>query len=119
MPVPQIDTEPPLGFEIFGSWRFIASLATGLGIGLALIPLAGNEVAPAMVAFGAICIAAGTALRAGKAETLVEELQQKLLDERSYHAFVDGAIEGFFRTTRKGRYLIVNPALAQIYGYES
>ena len=119
MSVPQKDIEPPLGFEIFGSWRFIASLATGLGIGLALIPLAGNEVAPAMVAFGAICIAAGTALRAGKAETLVEELQQKLLDERSYHAFVDGAIEGFFRTTREGRYLIVNPALAQIYGYES
>jgi len=119
MSLPQKEIEHPLGFEIFGRWRFIASLTTGLGIGLALIPLSGNEVAPAMVAFGALCIAAGTALRAGKAETHVEELRQKLLDERSYHAFVDGAIEGFFRTTREGRYLIVNPALAQIYGYES
>jgi len=119
MSVSQEDIEHPLGFEIFGSWGFIASLAAGLVIGLALIPLAGNEVAPAIVAFGALCIAAGTALRAGKAENQVEELQQKLLDERSYHAFVDGAIEGFFRTTREGRYLIVNPALAQIYGYES
>jgi hypothetical protein len=33
----------------------------------------------------------------------VEVLQQRLLDEASYHAFVDSAIEGFFRTTRDGR----------------
>jgi PAS domain S-box-containing protein len=68
---------------------------------------------------GALMIMAATALRAARAERQVETLQLKLLDERSYHAFVDGAVEGFFRTTHDGRYLIANPALARMYGYET
>jgi PAS domain S-box-containing protein len=76
-------------------------------------------MAGALVALGALCILAATARRAALAETQVEELQDKLQDERSYHAFVDSAIEGFFRTTRDGNYLKANPALARIYGYDS
>ncbi len=41
------------------------------------------------------------------------------LDEASYRAFFDGAVEGIFRTTRSGNYLAANPALARMYGYES
>jgi len=37
--------------------------------------------------------------------------------EASYRAFFDHAVEGIFRTTPDGRYLAVNQALADIYGY--
>jgi PAS domain S-box-containing protein len=94
-------------------------MAAGLAAGIALVPLAGDEFRGAIIAFGAFCIVAATARRAYLAESRAEDLQCKLQDEASYHAFVDSAIEGFFRTTRDGRYLICNPALAKIYGYES
>ncbi len=97
----------------------MVTLAAGFLTGLVLLPLAADEISAAAIAFGALFIAAATAWRAARAEIRVEELQQKLLDERSYHAFVDAAAEGFFRTTREGRYLIANPALARIYGYDS
>jgi len=32
---------------------------------------------------------------------------------------VERSIEGFYRTTRDGRFLIANPALARILGYET
>lgn len=37
----------------------------------------------------------------------------------SYRETFEYAVEGIFRTTLDGRYLVVNPALAKIYGYES
>lgn|GEM_PF-1315888 len=37
----------------------------------------------------------------------------------SYRDTFEHAVEGIFRTTLDGRYLVVNPALARIYGYES
>jgi PAS domain S-box-containing protein len=119
MPAPQKEAKPSIAVAVFGHWSFVASLAAGLAIGLALLPLAGDRLIGAAVIVGALLIMAATAMRAARAETQVESLQLKLLDERSYHAFVDGAVEGFFRTTRDGRYLIANPALARIYGYET
>jgi PAS domain S-box-containing protein len=98
---------------------FIVALGIGFLTGVALIPVAIDQFVGATLALGGLCIAAATALRAARAENKVETLQQALLDEQSYHAFVDAAAEGFFRTTRQGRYLIVNPALARIYGYDS
>jgi len=119
MPKPLIAPKPSIVVAILGRWSFVASLAAGFAIGLALLPLTANELIGAAVALGALAIMAATAMRAARAESQVETLQRKLLDERSYHAFVDGAVEGFFRTTRDGRYLIANPALARMYGYES
>jgi PAS domain S-box-containing protein len=115
---------PPLGRPFFaialtGRWAFILSIVTGLSAGLAIVPVSDHELGAALVTCGAFCIAAFAARSALKMQNRVEELEQKLLDERSYHAFVDSAAEGFFRTTRDGRYLIVNPALARIYGYNS
>jgi phosphoserine phosphatase RsbU/P len=37
--------------------------------------------------------------------------------EESYHSVFDHLVEGIFRTTREGRYLMANAALARIYGY--
>jgi diguanylate cyclase (GGDEF)-like protein/PAS domain S-box-containing protein len=39
--------------------------------------------------------------------------------ERRYRGLFDNAIEGIFRTTAEGHYLDANPALAQIYGFDS
>ena len=39
--------------------------------------------------------------------------------ERRYRSLFDNAIEGIFRTSRDGRYLDANPALARIYGFET
>ena len=119
MPAPNNAAKPSVALAVFGRWAFIASLVAGFAIGVAVVPIAANQIAGAAAIFGALLIAAASALRAKRAETQVEGLQLKLLDERSYHAFVDGAVEGFFRTTRDGRYLIANPALARIYGYDS
>lgn len=119
MPTPLNAPKPSIAVAILGRWSFVASLAVGFGIGLALLPFTATQLTGAAVALGALAIMAATAMRAARAENQVETLQLKLLDERSYHAFVDGAVEGFFRTTRDGRYLIANPALARMYGYES
>lgn len=49
-----------------------------------------------------------------------KEAEQALREtERRYRGLFDNAIEGIFRTSVDGRYLDANPALAQIYGFES
>jgi len=39
--------------------------------------------------------------------------------EEKYHGIFDHLIEGIFRTTPEGQYLLANAALARIYGYNS
>jgi len=39
--------------------------------------------------------------------------------EERYRNIFEHAVEGIFQTTREGRYITVNPALARLYGYES
>ena len=41
------------------------------------------------------------------------------LDGDSYRSLIENAVEGIYRTTPEGRYLVANASLAQIYGYES
>jgi PAS domain S-box-containing protein len=119
MPKTQIEAKPSIAVAIFSRWTFMASVILGLAIGAAVLPTSQDRIASAAAMLGALLIMAATATRAARAERQVETLQLKLRDERSYHAFVDGAVEGFFRTTREGRYLIANPALARMYGYAS
>ena len=104
---------------VAGRLSFGFSIALGFAIGLLLPPIAGNHLFGAFISLGAICIAAVAAYHSLARRNQIEKLQQKLQDEASYHAFVDSSIEGFFRSTRDGRYLIVNPALARIYGYDT
>lgn len=40
-------------------------------------------------------------------------------DEADLRSFFDNAVEGMFRKSRKGRFILVNPALAKIFGYAS
>lgn len=48
------------------------------------------------------------------------EAELALLDaEQQYRGLFDHLAEGLFRTTAEGRYLLVNAALARIYGYTS
>jgi sigma-B regulation protein RsbU (phosphoserine phosphatase) len=43
-----------------------------------------------------------------------------LIDERdNYYGVFDHLVEGIFRTTPEGRYVLANVALARIYGYDS
>ncbi len=42
-----------------------------------------------------------------------------LAAEEKYHGVFDHLVEGIFRTTGEGRYLLANAALARIYGYSS
>jgi PAS domain S-box-containing protein len=39
--------------------------------------------------------------------------------EQEYRGIFEHAVEGIFRSTAAGRHLLVNPAMAKIYGYES
>jgi PAS domain S-box-containing protein len=39
--------------------------------------------------------------------------------ERKFRSMFENAVEGIYQTTPDGRYLAVNPALAQVYGYAS
>ena len=49
-----------------------------------------------------------------------KETEQELREaERRYRGLFDNALEGIFRTTIDGRYLGANPALANIYGFDS
>ncbi|MBW4417645.1 MAG: EAL domain-containing protein [Myxacorys californica WJT36-NPBG1] len=52
-------------------------------------------------------------LKSRGAEAALRQLEKK------YHSIFENAVTGIFQTTPDGRYLSANPALAQIYGYES
>lgn len=97
----------------------IIGLTVGFGAALLLLKIEGANYLNAAIALGALLLAAIAAWYAARFEEKAESLEEKLLAERSYEVFIDNAIEGFFRTTFDGKYLKVNRALAEIYGYES
>ena len=39
--------------------------------------------------------------------------------EEKYRSIFENSVEGIFQTTEEGRYLVANPTLARIYGYDS
>jgi PAS domain S-box-containing protein len=41
------------------------------------------------------------------------------ISEAKYHSIFDHVVEGLYHTTLDGRFIIVNPSLAHIFGYES
>ena len=52
--------------------------------------------------------------------TTRKQIEQSLREaELRYRSIVENAIEGIFQSTRSGLYLMVNPALARMYGYSS
>ena len=51
--------------------------------------------------------------------TLERKNEELRIAEENYRNIFENAVEGIFQSSPKGRYINVNPALAQIYGYES
>lgn len=52
--------------------------------------------------------------------TTRKHIEQSLREaEARYRSIFENAIEGIFQSTRSGLYLMVNPALARMYGYSS
>ena len=50
------------------------------------------------------------------ADTTIRELKEA---ESRYRGMFENAIEGIYQSTPEGRYLVVNSALARLYGYET
>ncbi|MDQ1727986.1 MAG: two-component system, cell cycle sensor histidine kinase and response regulator CckA [Pyrinomonadaceae bacterium] len=64
----------------------------------------------------ALTILAGTAAAALESASLYTQLRQA---EEKYRSIFENAIEGVFQSTPDGKFITVNPATAQILGYES
>lgn len=62
-------------------------------------------------------------LQAQEQQQALAELRAQLQHSRStaarYQQIFENAVEGIFQTTPEGKYLVANPALAHIFGYES
>ena len=54
-----------------------------------------------------------------QAVALARALEHVEAAERRYRSIFEHAVEGIFQTTPEGRFLIVNPAMARIFGYAS
>jgi Amt family ammonium transporter len=52
-------------------------------------------------------------------ERVTLEIQQRESTESRWRSIFENAVEGIFQTSPEGSFLIVNPALARIYGYDS
>ncbi len=50
---------------------------------------------------------------------LQSEIKERQAFEEQYQSLFERSLDGIFRTTPEGTYIRANPALAQIYGYES
>lgn len=50
---------------------------------------------------------------------LKQEIKERQQAEEKYRNILENAVEGFFQSTPNGRYLMANPALARLYGYDS
>jgi PAS domain S-box-containing protein len=96
---------------------FVEGLAVGVLATLVAFSLADGNAGTVLLVCGALCLMVAAAFRAARAEAALEKVQNRDQDERSYRSFVEHAVEGIFRTSCDGHYLLANPALARIYGY--
>jgi PAS domain S-box-containing protein len=102
-PAPWLGRGLPLGLALF---------ALGMTIGLGVASDLGAEFFA-----GLVILAVLTLLLMLLARLAAQGRMRLTAGEASYRAFFDQAVEGIFRTTPDGRYLAVNQALAEIYGY--
>ncbi len=91
-----------------------AMFAGGLLVGLGLAADLGGEFVAGLAIVAILCGALWQLSRVAR-----NTKRRVTAGEASYRAFFDHAVEGIFRTTADGRYLAVNQALADIYGYGS
>lgn len=48
-----------------------------------------------------------------------QALEQLTAAEKKYHDIIDHAVDGIFQATRDGGYLLINPSMARMLGYDS
>ncbi|HPU30053.1 MAG TPA: PAS domain S-box protein [Syntrophorhabdaceae bacterium] len=65
-------------------------------------------------------LSTGEVVTVYKDETERKQIEEKLLkSEERYRNIFESIIEGIFQTTPNGRFILVNPALAHMYGYDT
>ena len=90
----------------------LAFFMAGIVIGLGIVADLGGEFVAGLVILAVLCFVLSLLAR------IAEDTRKRVTaGEASYRAFFDHAVDGIFRTTPDGRYLAVNQALADIYGY--
>jgi PAS domain S-box-containing protein len=90
----------------------LAVFAAGLVVGLGMVAHLGGQLIAGLIILAALSFALSLLQR------VAENTRKRVTaGEASYRAFFDHAVEGIFRTTPEGHYLVVNQALADIYGY--
>ncbi len=87
---------------------FVAGLVVGLGFSAQL----GGQFIAGLVILGVL-----SGVLALLQRVAANTRRRITAGEASYRAFFDHAVDGIFRTTPDGRYLAVNQALCDIYGY--
>jgi PAS domain S-box-containing protein len=87
---------------------FVGGLVAGLGFSANL----GGQFVAGLILVGVLC-----GLLALLQRLAANTRRRVTAGEASYRAFFDHAVDGIFRTTPDGRYLAVNQALCDIYGY--
>jgi PAS domain S-box-containing protein len=97
-------------------WKLVAYAPSSV-LSAATGPIA-NRV---LLVFGLmVVIVAGGSGVGARAMVRRKQAEEKLRQaEVKYRSIFENAVEGIFQTTRDGRYLTANPALANIYGYKS
>jgi len=114
MALPIDDTEPRANRPSSMILIACCTFAAGIVLGLAIAADVDDKLVGGLVIFSILGCILALLLRA------TEGMRSRLGGgEISYRAFFDEAVEGIFRTTPDGRYIAVNQALADIYGYSS
>jgi PAS domain S-box-containing protein len=90
----------------------LCAFVVGLVVGLGMVAHLGGQFIAGLIILASLCFVLSLLQR------VADNMRKRVTaGEASYRAFFDHAIEGIFRTTVDGRYLAVNQALADIYGY--
>jgi PAS domain S-box-containing protein len=90
----------------------LAAFVGGIVVGLGIVAHLGGQFIAGLIILASLSFVLSLLQR------VAENTRKRVTaGESSYRAFFDHAIEGIFRTTPDGRYLAVNQALADIYGY--
>jgi PAS domain S-box-containing protein len=76
----------------------------------------GTRATPIISPEGVWCGFRGIDFDISEQKRMEEELRES---EKRYRNIFDNAVEGIFQTTPEGRYRIVNPSFAHMFGYES
>ncbi|PSB35259.1 bifunctional diguanylate cyclase/phosphodiesterase [Stenomitos frigidus] len=123
--------EQPLSEQVIGGYALISDLARQPALVLRVdiprkIYLQGQQ----SIRYLTLTLVVIGVLGGGMILLLIQKLAFYLLEqqrteialqqaEEKYHSIFERTVTGIFQATPEGRYLSVNPALAEIYGYDS